>query len=185
MQDIHESVFVAEGAKLFGKVEIGEGSSVWYNAVVRSECQYVRVGRYTNLQDFAMLHVGFDHPTVIGDHCSITHHATVHGAVIGDACLIGINATIMDGAVIGAGSIVGGGAFVTEGSEFPPNSIILGAPAKAVKERDSTRANRLNAWVYHRNAQAYLRGEHRAWDGEEYQRWRAEMAEKIERDADL
>ncbi|MCP4039283.1 MAG: gamma carbonic anhydrase family protein [bacterium] len=181
MQKIHETVFVADGARLFGKVEIGEGSSVWYNAVIRAECQEVRIGRYTNLQDFSLLHVGFDHPTVIGDFCSITHHTTIHGATIGDACLIGINATIMDGAVIGAGSIVGGGAFVTEGSEFPSNSIILGAPAKLVKERENTNANRLNAWVYHRNAQAYARGDHRAWDGEEYDRWRKAKIAEIER----
>lgn len=185
MQEIHESVFIAEGARLFGRVEIGEGASVWYNAVVRCECQHVRIGRYTNLQDFAMVHVGFDHPTVIGDFCSITHHATIHGATIGDACLVGINATIMDGAVIGAGSIVGGGAFVTEGSEFPPHSIILGAPARAVKQRDSTHANRLNAWVYHRNAQAYARGDHRAWEGEEYERWRKQKLAEIRTDADL
>ena len=185
MKDIHESVFVADDARLFGKVEIGEGSSVWYQAVIRSECQHVRIGRYTNLQDFAMVHVGFDHPTEIGDFCSITHHATIHGATIGDACLVGINATIMDGAVVGAGSIVGGGAFVTEGSEFPPNSIILGSPARAVKERDNHHANRLNAWVYHRNAQAYLRGEERAWAGEEYERWKAEKLAQIREDADL
>ncbi|MDP6979378.1 MAG: gamma carbonic anhydrase family protein [Myxococcota bacterium] len=185
MQNIHESAFIADDARLFGKVEIAEGASVWYNAVVRCECQEVRIGRYTNIQDFVMIHVGFDHPAVIGDFCSITHHATIHGATIGDACLIGINATIMDGAVIGAGSIVGGGAFVTEGSEFPPQSIILGAPAKAVKQRDSTRANRLNAWVYHRNAQAYARGEHRAWSGEEYESWHAQKVEDIKVDADL
>ena len=88
-------------------------------------------------------------------------------------------------AVIGAGSIVGGGAFITEGSEFPPNSIILGAPAKAVKQRDNTHANRLNAWVYHRNAQAYLRGEHRAWDGEAYERWKRAKLAEIKADADL
>lgn len=185
MQNIHPSVFVAEGARLFGKIEIGEGSSVWHNSVVRCECQQVQIGRYTNLQDFSMVHVGFEHPTVIGDFCSITHRATIHGATIGDACLVGIGATIMDGAVIGAGSIVGGGAVVTEGKVFPANSIILGAPAKLAKERDSRHANRLNAWVYHRNAQAYAEGNHRAWTGEDYEHWRRQKWAEIQADADL
>lgn len=185
MQSIDESVFVAPGAQLYGRLEVGYGSSIWPNVVVRAEAQSVRIGRYTNIQDFVMIHVGYDAPTVIGDFCSITHHTTVHGCVIEDQCLIGINAVIMDGAVIGAGSIVAGGAFVTEGSVFPENSIIAGIPAKRIKERDSRRANRLNAWQYHRNAQCYARGEHRAWDGPEYHRWLASLRAEIEADRDL
>ncbi len=185
MQNIDPSVFVADSAALFGKITVGEASSIWFNTVIRSECQEVRIGRYTNLQDFCMVHVGYDHPTQIGDFCSITHRATVHGATIGDACLVGIGATIMDGAVIGAGSIVGGGAVVTEGKVFPPDSIILGAPARLAKQRDNRHANRLNAWLYQRNAQAYQRGEHRAWDGEDYERWRREKKLEIEADRDL
>ncbi len=184
MQSIDPSVFVAKSAALFGKIAIGAESSIWFNAVIRCECQHVQIGRYSNLQDFSMVHVGYDDPTIIGDFCSIAHRATVHGATIEDDCLIGIGATIMDGAVIGAGSIVGCGAVVTEGSAFPPESIILGAPAKLVRQRDNRHANRLNAWLYHRNAQAYLRGDHRAWDGEEYERFRREKQREIEADQD-
>ncbi len=185
MPSIHDSVFVAASAQVFGEVAIDEGSSLWFNAVIRAEAQQVRIGRYTNIQDFVMVHVGYDHATRIGDFCSITHHATVHGADVGDACLVGINATLMDGAVIGAGSIVAGGAFVKEGSVFPAGAIIAGVPAVQIRERDSSRANRLNAWQYHRNAQAYQRGEHRTWSGEEYVRWLAEMREAIRTDRDL
>jgi len=185
VQAIHEDVFVAPGVQLYGRVSVGEGSSIWPNAVLRAETQEIRIGRYTNIQDFVMVHVGFDAPTIVGDLCSITHHVTIHGCTIGDQCLIGINATIMDGAVIGAGSIVAGGAFVTEGSEFPEHSIIAGVPAKLVKQRDSRRANRLNAWQYHRNAQAYLRGEHRAWEGNVYTRWLEETRADVEADRDL
>ncbi len=185
MQSIHESVWIAPGAQLYGEVEIGEHSSVWSNAVIRCEVQHVRIGRMTNIQDFVMIHVGNDHATEIGDFCSITHHATVHGATVGDHCLIGINATIMDGAVIGAGSIVGGGALVPEGAEFPENAIIVGTPARQVAERDSARANRLNAWHYHRNAEHYKRGEHRAWDGPEYRKWLAKMKTRVETGEDL
>jgi carbonic anhydrase/acetyltransferase-like protein (isoleucine patch superfamily) len=185
LQSIHESVFVAPGAQLYGQIEIGEGSSLWPNVVIRSEAQNVRIGRYTNLQDFVMVHVGYDAPTWIGDFCSITHHATVHGCHIEDHCLIGIGAVIMDGARIGHGSIVAGGAVISEGSVFPASSIIAGVPAKLIKERDCARANRLNAWQYHRNAQAYLQGDHRAWDGEAYRSWLARKRAEIEDDRDL
>jgi len=185
MQAIHESVFVAPGVQIYGRVEIAQGSSLWPNAVIRAEAQEVVIGRYSNIQDFVMIHVGYDHPSRIGDFCSIAHHATVHGAVIGDACLIGINATLMDGAEIGAGSIVAGGAFVTEGSIFPPGSIIAGIPAKPIRQSDMARPNRLNAWQYHRNAQAYREGRQRAWTGPDYEAWLAEMRARVDSDADL
>ena len=162
LQTIHETAWIAPSAQLYGKIAIAEGASLWHNAVVRCECQEVRIGRYTNLQDFVMIHVGYDSPTHIGDFCSITHHATVHGCTIGNACLVGISTVIMDGAVIGDGSIVASGAVVTEGKRFPAGSIIAGVPARAIAERDSTRANRMNAWLYHRNAEASRRGVHRA-----------------------
>ena len=185
MQVIHPSVFVAPSSEQYGKLEVGEGSSLWPQSVIRSECQYVRIGAKSNLQDFAMIHVGFDHPTVIGDFCSITHHATVHGAVVEDDCLIGINATIMDGAVIGRGSIVAPGCVVTEGSVIAPNSIVAGIPGKVIKTRDSAGENRLNAWYYWRNAQAFQRGEHREWEGDELKRFiaqkRIEIAENRDR----
>jgi carbonic anhydrase/acetyltransferase-like protein (isoleucine patch superfamily) len=185
MQSIHESVFVAPGVQIYGDVSLAEGASVWPNAVIRAEVHDVKIGRYTNLQDFVMIHVGYDNPTLIGDFCSITHHATIHGAVVEDACLVGINATIMDGAVIGAGSIVAGGAFVTEGSVFPAGSIIADMPARVIRERDSSRANRLNAWQYHRNARAYQRGAHRSWTGPEYEAWLRETRRAVESDSDL
>lgn len=185
MQMIDDSVYVSPSAQLYGKISIGDGSSVWHNAVARAECQEIRIGRMTNVQDFVMIHVGFNEPTVIGDFCSITHHATVHGCTIGDACLVGINAVIMDGAVIGPGSIVAGGACVLEGKIYPDNSIIAGVPAKVIAERDNHRANRLNAWQYHRNAEFTRNGNHRCWDGPEYEAWLAEKKREIEQDRDL
>jgi carbonic anhydrase/acetyltransferase-like protein (isoleucine patch superfamily) len=180
MQQIDPTVWVAPGVQIYGRVSIGPGSSLWPQCVIRCECHEVTVGRMTNLQDFVMVHVGYDHPTRIGDFCSITHHATVHGAVIGDDCLVGIQATIMDGAVIGPGSIVAPGAVVTEGTVVPPRSIVAGVPARVIKERDSTTPNRMNAWNYHRNAQAYRSGDHRAWDGPEYRAWLADKLRELE-----
>lgn len=182
---IHESVWIAPSAQLFGKISIGEGSSLWHNAVARAECQEIRIGRVTNLQDFVMVHVGYDTPTLIGDFCTVAHHATVHGCTLGDACLIGVGAVLMDGCVIGEGSIVAGGAVVPEGKAFPPKSIVAGIPARSVGQRDNLRANRMNAWIYHRNAQAYRRGEHRAWEGPEFETWRAEKLAAVEADRDL
>ena len=95
LQSIHPSVWIAPSAQLFGKISIGEGSSVWHNAVARSECQEIRIGSFSNIQDFVMLHVGYDDATSIGDFCSIAHHATIHGGSIGDSCLVGIGAVIM------------------------------------------------------------------------------------------
>jgi carbonic anhydrase/acetyltransferase-like protein (isoleucine patch superfamily) len=185
MQSIHESVFRAPGVQVYGRVTIAEHASLWPNAVIRAEAQEVRIGRYTNLQDFAMIHVGYEAPTAIGEFCSITHRATIHGATIGDHCLIGIGATIMDFAVIGSGSIVGGGALVPEGKVFPPGVVLVGIPAKVIAERDSSRENRLNAWHYQRNASFYRRGEHRAWDGPDYRAWLEAKRAEIDADLDL
>lgn len=181
---IDESVFVAPGVQLYGQIAIGAGSSLWPNVVIRSEAHEVRIGRYTNIQDFVMVHVGAGSSTEIGDFCSITHHVTVHGCRIEDDCLVGINAVVMDGAEIGRGSIVAGGAMIKEGARFAAGAIIAGVPAKQVGERDSSRANRINAWHYKWNADAYKRGEHRAWTGAEYEANLAEILKKIQDDSD-
>lgn len=185
LQRIHASVWIAPGVQIYGRVAIGPHASLWPHAVIRAEAQQVRIGRMTNVQDFAMLHVGYDAPTLIGEFCSITHRATIHGATIEDHCLVGIGATIMDGAVIGKGSIVGGGCLVPEGKVFPPGSILVGVPARQIATRDASRENRLNAWQYQRNASFYKRGLERAWDGPEYLAWRRAKEVEIASDRDL
>lgn len=165
---IDPSAWIADSVELYGRVQIGPESSLWPKCVIRAECQEVRIGGHTNLQDFVMVHVGYEHPCVIGNFCSITHHATVHGAVVEDDCLIGINAVVMDGALIGRGSIVAPGAVVTEGTIIPPNSIVAGLPARVIRERDNAAENRMNAWSYWRNAGAYREARHRSWTGPEY-----------------
>jgi len=185
MQQVHGSVFRAPGVQVYGAVELRERVSLWPHAVIRAEAQSVRVGPVSNLQDFVMVHVGYDDATQIGAFCSITHHATVHGARVEDACLIGIQAVVMDGAVIGTGSIVAPGAVVTERSVVPPHSIVAGVPARVIKQRDSTRENRLNAWQYYRNACAYRRGDHRVWHGEAQREWLAWVGDEIAADRDL
>ena len=143
----------------------------------------MRLGRFTNLQDHVMVHVGYDKPTIVGDYCSITHRVVLHGCTIGDNCLIGIGATVMEGAVIGDNSIVAGHAFVADNTIIPPNSIVMGMPAKVVRTRNSFVANKLNAMLYFRNARCYARGDHRAWDGPEYEAEMARWKVEIEREA--
>ena len=168
-----DMAYIDPTARVHGAVEIGAGSSLWPYCVIRAEGFHVRLGRYTNLQDHVMVHVGYAAPTVVGDYCSITHRAVLHGCTIGDNCLIGIGATVMEGAVIGENSIVAGHSYVVDNTIVPPNSIVMGTPAKVVRTMNSFLANRVNAMLYWRNALAYARGDHRAWDGPEYE---AEMA---------
>jgi len=166
---LNEVGFVHPSAQIYGKVQIGEGSSVWPNVVMRSESHEINIGKYTNIQDFTMVHVGERSSTHIGDYCSITHHATIHGCTIGDNCLIGINATVMDGCVVGDNCIVAGGAFLTEGTHIPDNSVVVGMPAKVIRTQNNWLKNRLNAFMYAYNATRYAQGEHRAWSGPEFE----------------
>jgi carbonic anhydrase/acetyltransferase-like protein (isoleucine patch superfamily) len=167
------AAYIDLSARLFGEVEIGAQASIWCNVVVRAESDRVVIGARSNIQDFVMIHVGAGTGTIIGEDCSITHHCTLHGCTIGDAVLVGIGATIMDGCVIGAGSIIAGGAFLKEGTVIPPNSIVMGAPGQVTKTRDNSLANRLNAFLYRRNAEAYAQGDYRLWSRDSF---RAEMA---------
>lgn len=168
---VDPSAWVHETALIFGKVSLGAASSVWPNAVIRSELHEVIVGEGSNIQDFAMIHVGVHTPTVVGRMCSVAHHATVHGATLCDNVLIGVNATVMDGAVIGQNSIVAGQSMVREGTVFPENSVIAGVPARVVATRNNAAANIANARFYIRNARAYAAGIHRMAD------WSDDLAE--------
>ena len=163
--------YIDPTARVYGKVSIEEGASLWPYAVIRAENHHVTVGKFSNVQDHAMLHVSADGPTVIGDYCSIAHHVVLHSATIGDNSLIGINATLMDGVVIGQNCIVAGGSFVTEGTVVPDNSIVMGMPGKVVRSHNAFLKTKRNALIYHRNAEAYARVDHRAWTGPDFDEW--------------
>ena len=167
--DLSRAAYVDPTALLFGEVRVAEGASIWPYVVVRAESDTIEIGAHVNLQDHVMVHVGYGSGTVVGAYSSITHRVVLHGCTIGENCLIGIGATIMDRAVIGANSIIAGHSFVREDAVIPPNSIVMGTPAKVVATRNNFVANRLNAWLYHRNALAYVRGDHRAWSGNDYE----------------
>ena len=127
---LHRSVFAAEGCRIVGDVEIGEGSSVWFNTVVRGDILPVRIGRRTNLQDGCVLHVTRQHPTVLAEDVTVGHAVTLHGCTVERLCLIGIGAVVLTGAVVGEESIVAAGALVPEGMRVPPRSVVMGVPAR-------------------------------------------------------
>jgi carbonic anhydrase/acetyltransferase-like protein (isoleucine patch superfamily) len=181
-QRFADAAYVDPTARVYGKVEVGTGSSLWPHSVIRAESQHVRIGRFTNLQDHVIVHVGYHAPTIVGDYCSITHRAVLHGCTVGDNCLIGIGATVMEGAVIGENSIVAGHSFVADNTVIPPNSIVMGTPAKVVRTTNNFVANRLNAMLYYRNALCYARGDHRGWEGTEYESQMAAWKAEIERE---
>lgn len=176
------AAYIDPTTRIFGNVDIGEAASLWPYAVLRAESHIVRIGRFTNLQDHVIVHVGFHSGTIVGDYCSITHRAVLHGCTIGDNCLIGIGATIMEGAVIGENCIVAGHSFVADNTRIPPNCVVMGTPAKVVRTANNFVANRVNALLYHRNALAYARGDHRAWDGPDYEAERRRWNEEAERE---
>ena len=128
---IPASCFLEETGVVIGDVVMGEDCSVWFHVVIRGDVNYIRIGHRTNVQDLCMLHVTHDtHPLIIGNEVTVGHSVVLHGCTIRDRVLIGMGAIIMDGAEIGEDSVVGAGALVTEGTVVPPNSLILGSPAK-------------------------------------------------------
>lgn len=131
---IDPSAWIAPNATVIGAVSIGPESSVFYQAVIRGDIAPIRIGAQTNVQDGCILHVGAEEPCILGDRVSLGHGAIVHGATVEDDCLIGMRATILNGAVIGKGSVVGAGAVVPEKMIVPPNSLVVGIPAKVVKQ---------------------------------------------------
>ncbi len=137
-----KNTWIADGASVIGRVKMGRDSAVWFGCVIRGDVHHITIGDRSNIQDLSMIHVTHHkkadmsdgNPTVIGNDVTVGHRVMLHGCTIEDACLIGMSATILDGAVIGKESIVGAGSLVTKNKKFPPRSLIMGSPAKLVRE---------------------------------------------------
>ncbi len=132
---IDKSVFVASGTKIIGDVKIEEGASIWYNCVIRGDVHYIKIGKYTNIQDLSMLHVSVDtHPLNIGAYVTVGHSVKLHGCTIEDYTLIGIGSVVLDGAIVKTKSVVAAGAVVTPGFVVPSGKLVAGIPAKIVRD---------------------------------------------------
>ena len=161
MGKLSDTVFIAEGAAILGDVEIGDKTSVWYNAVIRGDVVKVKIGEECNVQDCCVIHG--EEPVVLGNRVSLGHGAIVHGAKIGDNVLVGMGSVIMDGAEIGENSLVAAGALITKGKKFPPNSLIMGSPAVAKRELkpEELESVSFNADLYLATAKKHREG---LWD---------------------
>lgn len=157
---IAESAWVADSAQVMGNVELADDASVWFGAVIRGDTETIRIGRRSNIQDMSVLHADVGMPLTLGDDVTVGHKVMLHGCTIGDGCLIGIGAVVLNGAKIGKGCLVGAGSLVTEGKEFPDGSMILGSPAKVVRQLtpEQLEGLRLSALHYVSNAVRFRTG---------------------------
>ena len=158
--EIKDTVFVAPGAQIIGKVKIGDYSGIWYNVVIRGDDDEVIIGERTNIQDGTIIHEDEGFPTVIGNDVTVGHKALLHGCRIEDGALIGMGAIVLNGAVIGAGAVVAAGALVKQGQSIPQNSLAVGSPAKVVRgvKPEETEHFKLGAKKYMEKAQIYKNG---------------------------
>lgn len=157
---VHESAWVADNAQVMGNVKLAEDSSVWFGVVIRGDTETISVGRGSNIQDNSVLHADMGLPLTIGENVTVGHQVMLHGCTIGDGSLIGIQAVVLNGARIGKNCLVGAGSLVTEGKEFPDGSMILGSPAKAVRQLSPEQIEglKMSAKHYVDNARRYKTG---------------------------
>ena len=157
---VHESAWVADSAQVIGRVSLAEDCSVWFGAVARGDTETLTIGRGSCIQDGSVLHADPGFPLVIGENVTVGHQVMLHGCTIGDGSLIGIQAVILNGARIGKNCLVGAGALVTEGKEFPEGSMILGSPAKAVRQLSAEQISAVQSGASHyvKNARRYRAG---------------------------
>lgn len=147
-----DAAFLAWNAEVSGDVVLGQDASIWFGAAVRGDIMPIRIGKGTNIQDNATVHVDYDAACTIGDGCTIGHNAVIHGCTVEDGCLIGMGSVILSRASIGKESIVGAGSLVTEGKTFPPRSLIMGSPAKLVRTLEDGAVERIK-----RNSESYIK----------------------------
>ena len=156
--DIADGVFVAPSAVVIGDVKLLPESSIWFGAVLRGDIESITIGRGSNIQDGTVCHTDPANPCTVGEYVTVGHMAMLHGCKVGDHSLIGIGATLMNGSAIGRECIVGAHSLITEGKQFPDGVVIMGSPAKVVRElNDDDRMKlRANAERYVQRAKRYM-----------------------------
>ncbi len=152
--------WVAPNAIVIGNVTLGEDCGIWFGATLRGDNETIAIGARSNIQEGTTMHTDPGFPLVVGEDCTIGHNAILHGCVIGDGSLVGMGAIVLNGAKIGRGCLIGAGALVTEGKEFPDGSMIIGSPAKAIRQLDEEARARLklSAAHYVQNARRFAKG---------------------------
>lgn len=153
MPRIAASAYVDQSAQVIGDVAIGERSSVWLNAAIRGDVNYIRIGDETSIQDNSVLHVDHQvYPCIVGNRVTVGHSVTLHGCIVEDEALIGIGAVVLNGVKIGRGAIVAAGALVPEGMEVPANMVVMGSPARVKREVSAEEQAR-----FRKNRENYVR----------------------------
>ena len=157
---ISDSAWVADSARVIGRVDLAEGASVWFGAVLRGDNEPIRIGKGSNVQDGTLIHTDPGFPVTLGQNVSIGHQVMLHGCTIGEGSLVGIQAVVLNGAKIGKHCLVGAGSLVTENKEFPDGSMILGSPAKVVRSLTPEQIEGLQRTALHyvENAKRYRVG---------------------------
>jgi len=153
--DIGQGVWIAPDAHVIGEVKLGDNVGVWFGTVIRGDTSLITVGNGTNVQDGTMLHSDYEVPLTIGEDCTIGHHAILHGCTLGSRVLVGMGATVLNKAVIGDECVIGANALVTEGKVFEPGTLIVGAPASAIKTLSPDKRAFLKASAAHYVANAH------------------------------
>lgn len=155
-----DSNWIAPDAVLVGRIRVGRNAGFWFGCAIRGDNEQIIIGADSNVQEHTVMHTDPGFPLTVGERCTIGHRAMLHGCTIGDDSLIGMGAIVLNGARIGRNCLVGAGALVTEGKEFPDGSLIVGAPAKAVRTLDEAAIQRLklSAAHYVANAKRFLKG---------------------------
>lgn len=146
---LESQYWVADNAAVIGKVSLAKNVSIWFGAVVRGDNEWITLGEGSNIQESCTLHTDMGFPLIVGEGCTIGHNAILHGCILGNNTLIGMGATVLNGAQIGSNCIIGAGALVTEGKEIPDNSLVVGAPARVIREIDDASAQSLRNGANH------------------------------------
>jgi|SRR5699024_5305915 len=155
--EVHESAFVAEGAKVIGDVKVGAQTSIWFNVILRGDEDKIRIGNRCSIQENTVCHLYAGYPLILEDEVSVGHNAIIHGCTLKKGVLVGMGATVLDGAVIGENTIIGANALIPSGKVIPPNSLVLGSPGKVVRELSEQDEEMLDLTIrtYVRNAEQY------------------------------
>lgn len=151
---VHETAWIADSAQVMGQVRVDRDASIWFGAVLRGDTELLHLGAGSNIQDASVLHADAGFPVLIGERVTVGHKVMLHGCTIGDGSLIGIGAIVLNGARIGKNCLVGAGALVTEGKAFPDGSMILGSPARVVRQLSAEQVAMLQHGAEHYMANA-------------------------------